>query len=262
MIKEKSCGCIIIEDNRVLLVKHQKGHWGFPKGHVEENETEMETAIREVKEETNLDVEIVDNKRYTEEYITDKGNEKEVVYFYAKKIGGEIYSQEEEVSETKWFSFEDALQIITYKESKETFRKFLEENNFKIEKRMNKEELIKLIESLEIDYEEFWILSSSALLLRDLFPDAGDLDIAVTEKGLEQLKKKYNLKQKANGWYQVNDKIECVVDTKEPWKIEKIGKYNVQSLEKYLEFLKMSNREKDKVRIELVEKALEMKKRD
>ena len=129
MVKEKSCGCIIIEDNRVLLVKHQKGHWGFPKGHVEKNETEMETAIREVKEETNLDVKIVDNTRFVEEYITDKGNEKEVVYFYAKKVGGEIKSQEEEVSETKWFSFEEARQVITYKESKETFRKFLEVND-------------------------------------------------------------------------------------------------------------------------------------
>ena len=74
---------------------------------------------------------------------------------------------------------------------------------------------------------------------------------------LKQLKDKYQLIQKANGWYQDNDKIECVLDQKEPWKIEKMGKYNLQSLEKYLEFLKESKREKDKARIKLVEKALE-----
>ena len=61
---------------------------------------------------------------------------------------------------------------------------------------MKKEELIKLIENLGVDYEEFWILSSSALVLRDLFPDAGDLDIAVTEEGLNQLQNKYDLKKK------------------------------------------------------------------
>ena len=56
--KEKACGCIIIENGQVLLIQQTEGHWGFPKGHVEEGETELETAIREVKEETNLDVEV------------------------------------------------------------------------------------------------------------------------------------------------------------------------------------------------------------
>ena len=122
-----------------------------------------------------------------------------------------------------------------------------------MEKRMNKEELIELIESLKIDREEFWILSSGALVLRGLYPDAGDLDIAVTEKGLQQLRENYNLIEKANGWYIVNDKVECILDTKEPWKIEKWGEYNLQSIEKYYEFLKESNREKDNARIPLIE---------
>lgn len=122
-----------------------------------------------------------------------------------------------------------------------------------MEKRMNKEELIELLESLKIDKNEFWILSSGALVMREIYPDAGDLDIAVTERGLQQLKDNYNLKQKANGWYIVNDKVECVLDTKEDWKIEKYGEYNLQSIEKYYEFLKNSNREKDKARIPLVE---------
>ena len=122
-----------------------------------------------------------------------------------------------------------------------------------MEKRMNKEELMELIRSLKIDNEEFWILSSGALVIRGIYPNAGDLDIAVTEKGLQQLRENYNLIEKANGWYIVNDKVECILDTKEPWKIEKFGEYNLQSIEKYYEFLKESNREKDKARIPLVE---------
>lgn len=122
-----------------------------------------------------------------------------------------------------------------------------------MEKRMNKEELIELIESLKIDKNEYWILSSGALVIRGIYPDAGDLDIAVTKKGLQELKNNYDLKKKGNDWYIVNDKIECVLDTKETWKIEKYGEYNLQSIEMYYKFLKGSIREKDKARIPLVE---------
>ncbi|MBR6690662.1 MAG: hypothetical protein IKL65_04965 [Bacilli bacterium] len=131
-----------------------------------------------------------------------------------------------------------------------------------MEKRMNKKELLELIESLKIDKDEFWVLSSSALVLRGLFPDAGDLDMAVTEKGLEQLKNNYDLKQKENGWYIVNDKIECVLDVKEDWKIEKLGNYNLESLEKYFEFLKTSKREKDVIKYNIVKEELSKRKVD
>ena len=129
-----------------------------------------------------------------------------------------------------------------------------------MEKRMNKEELIKLIESLKVDKNEFWILSSGALVIRGIYPDAGDLDIAVTEKGLKELKNNYDLKEKGKGWYEINEKIECVLDTKEPWKIEKVEGYNLQSIEKYYEFLKESHREKDKARIPLIEKYIKKEK--
>lgn len=119
---------------------------------------------------------------------------------------------------------------------------------------MIKEELINLIENLGIDYEEFWILSTSALVIRGLYPDAGDLDIAVTEKGLEQLKQRFELKQKPNGWYIVNDNVECVLDTKEEWKVEKYSKYNLESIAKYYKYLVSSTREKDKVKLEIVER--------
>ena len=81
-----------------------------------------------------------------------------------------------------------------------------------MEKRMNKKELLALIETLKIDKEEFWVLSSGALTLRDIYPDAGDLDIAVTNEGLKQLNENYNLIKKNNEWYIVTDKIECVCD--------------------------------------------------
>ena len=128
--------------------------------------------------------------------------------------------------------------------------------------RMNKEELLELLKTLKINKEEFWILSSSALVLRDLFPDAGDLDIAVTDIGLEQLKQNYNLKQKENGWYIVTDKIECVCDgpkEKLKYQPELLENYYVQNLEEYYNYLLNSNREKDKQRIDIVKEELNKK---
>lgn len=126
---EKSCGCIIIENSKVLLIKQIKGIWGFPKGHVEKDETELETAIREVKEETNIDVEVQEDKRYTMNYKTDKGADKEVVLFLAKKIGGDIKPQESEVSVIEWLDFDESIKKISYENTKELFRKVLVDNN-------------------------------------------------------------------------------------------------------------------------------------
>ena len=63
--KETSCGCIITKNNKVLLVYEKRGNfWGFPKGHMEAGETEIDTAKREVKEEVGMEVDIDTSKRY------------------------------------------------------------------------------------------------------------------------------------------------------------------------------------------------------
>mgnify|MGYP000027250584 CR=1 FL=1 len=129
---------------------------------------------------------------------------------------------------------------------------------------MKKEELINLLNSINVDKEEFWILSSGALVLREIYEDAGDLDIAVTDIGLQQLKNNYSLIQKDNGWYIVNDKIECVCDGSKDnlkYQPELLGNgYYVQNIYDYLEYLKSSQREKDKLRIPLVEEYINKNK--
>ena len=126
--------------------------------------------------------------------------------------------------------------------------------------RMNKEQLIKLIESVKIDKTEFWLLSSSALVMRGVYPDAGDLDIAVTEKGLEQLKQNYNLVSKGNGFYIVTDNVECVCNgeiEKLEYKPNLIDGYLCQNIYEYLNYLNSSDREKDKLRIPIVEEYID-----
>lgn len=129
---EKACGCIIIDNGKVLLIQQNEGWWGFPKGHVEIGETEVETAIREVKEETNIDVVPDKNKRYVQEYMLKNGVLKQVVLFVASKVSNEIKAQECEVKNVKWFNFKDALSAITYEDTKKLLRDALADNNYKI----------------------------------------------------------------------------------------------------------------------------------
>lgn len=116
MKKEKSCGTIIVNNKKVLIIQQLKsGNFGFPKGHVENNETEVQTAIRETKEETNLDVKILENKRYTISYTKNKNIEKEVVYFLATiNDNFELIKQENEIMNIIWVDIENVLSVITH----------------------------------------------------------------------------------------------------------------------------------------------------
>jgi 8-oxo-dGTP pyrophosphatase MutT (NUDIX family) len=118
MKKEKSCGVLVFDDNKILMVHHNKGHWGFPKGHVEEGETEEETAIREVKEETNCDAEIESSYRDMITYSPKEGVMKDVVYFIGKPITKNLINQEEEVSEVLFVPIKEAKLLITYEDEK------------------------------------------------------------------------------------------------------------------------------------------------
>lgn len=115
MKKEKSCGAIIVNDKKqVLLVKQTLGHYGFPKGHVEENETEEETAIREVKEETNIDIEITSNKRFIVSYKTREDVVKDVIYFIARPLSYDVKPQETEVAEILWVNINEVSNYLGF----------------------------------------------------------------------------------------------------------------------------------------------------
>lgn len=125
---------------------------------------------------------------------------------------------------------------------------------------MNKEELLNLIESIKIDSNEFTLLSTAALVLRGIRDNAKDLDIAVTQKGLDELMKNYPLKKKNDEWYIVTDKVECILDDM-VGKKEMIGKYYLQDIHDYLAFLESSDRQKDKDKIPVVKEYIVARKK-
>ena len=128
--KEKSCGCIILKNKKDLLVyEKNRNFWGFPKGNKENGENEIETAIREVKEEVGLDVEIYKERRYTLNYIIRDEIDKTTVLYIAKAKNDEIIMQENEIENIRWCSFEEALNILTFDNWKEMFKKVIEDLN-------------------------------------------------------------------------------------------------------------------------------------
>lgn len=127
---EKSCGAILLRKDtdcdRVMIIRHKNGgHWSFPKGHVEKGETETETAIREIKEETGYDAIIDTGFRETVTFSPYEGTMKDVVYFAGEIASGSETAQEAEVLDIKFCCFEEAMEYITYDNDKELLRKFI-----------------------------------------------------------------------------------------------------------------------------------------
>ena len=126
-VKEKSCGAIIYKyENgglRFLISKHKQGHYSFTKGHVENNETEVETALREIKEETNLDVKLDTGFREINTYSPRLGSIKDVIYFIATPTSEDLKIQEHEIIEALWLNYEDSLKTITNDSDKEILKK-------------------------------------------------------------------------------------------------------------------------------------------
>ena len=126
MIYEKSCGGIVYRkfhgNTEILLIKHLKsGYWSFPKGHVEGDETEEETAKREIKEETNIDVYIDAGFRETVTYSPRKDARKEVVYFVARARNFDYIPQLEEIADIRrlvFFAVAHCLNLLAYDNDK------------------------------------------------------------------------------------------------------------------------------------------------
>jgi 8-oxo-dGTP diphosphatase len=105
-----STAIIPYSNNQILLIKRNTrpfvGYWALPGGRKDPEETIDQTIIREVKEETGLDVSIV---KVVGEYV-EKGIEEDIDYeyyptcFVVKPVGGELKKQDSEIQEIKLFN--------------------------------------------------------------------------------------------------------------------------------------------------------------
>lgn len=126
---EHSCGIVLFHENKVLLLKYKGGgHWDFPKGHIENNESETETALRELKEETGIsEVTLFSDFREIIEYSFRKGRstiKKQVIYFLGETEETNITLSHEHTN-FLWVNSDNALHTITYQKSKSILNKAL-----------------------------------------------------------------------------------------------------------------------------------------
>ena len=132
--REKSVGAIVFrkEGSKIyyLLLNYGNGYWGFPKGRQEKGEEDLETARREIKEETGLeDLEFIDGFKEKINYYFQRkrGNKKilifkEAIFYLAKTQKKEIKISFEHLG-YKWLPFEKAMEQLTFDNNKEVLKK-------------------------------------------------------------------------------------------------------------------------------------------
>jgi 8-oxo-dGTP pyrophosphatase MutT (NUDIX family) len=137
MPSEKSCGAVIFKRNgnrKYLLLHYEGGHWDFVKGHVEKNETERQTVLRETEEEAGLtELTFVEGYRQPISYYYRRAGKtvyKEVIFYLVESKTNVVKLSREHVG-FDWLRYDRAYERLTYKNAKDTLRKaheFLEKS--------------------------------------------------------------------------------------------------------------------------------------
>lgn len=121
--RETSCGAVVYKSREVLLEHMIQGHTSIPKGHVEGIDASLfATAVREVKEETGIDIRRSDPKTYKIYYSPKEGVTKKVIFFLAEPIGGEEEVQTSEVNSIEWVDIDLAIEKVTYQTDKRVLK--------------------------------------------------------------------------------------------------------------------------------------------
>ena len=130
MIKEKSVGCVTfyLKENQryYLLLRYISNHWGLVKGHIEANETEKQTLIREIHEETKLEeFEIIPNFKESSTYTYSRNNQRfdKLISYYLVKSNNFNIIISDEHKEYTWLKYEEAIDRVTYKNTKAILKK-------------------------------------------------------------------------------------------------------------------------------------------
>ena len=129
MFQEKSCGAVVFANDtevKYLLLHYEAGHWDFVKGNVEPNESEKDTVIRELKEETGIvDAKFIEGFREKIEYFYRRqGNtiHKEVIFFLIEAHTEKVELSYEHVG-FDWQDYQRALEKLTFKNAKDILQK-------------------------------------------------------------------------------------------------------------------------------------------
>jgi 8-oxo-dGTP pyrophosphatase MutT (NUDIX family) len=130
VIREKSCGAVVFikkdDQTKYLLLNYAAGHWDFVKGNVEINETEKETVLRELKEETGItDATFIENFKETIAYFYRRQGltvHKEVVFFIIETHTEKVELSFEHVGYI-WLDYKHAMEKLNFKNAKDVLQR-------------------------------------------------------------------------------------------------------------------------------------------
>ncbi len=129
-IYEKSCGVVLFRiekgERYYLLLHYPGGHWDFGKGHVEKDENEIETALREMKEETGISkIVLKKDFRYKVDYYYRRERRlyhKDVIFFIGKTSEEKVKISHEHQGST-WLPYEEAMKELTFDNAQKLLKK-------------------------------------------------------------------------------------------------------------------------------------------
>ena len=128
-LNEKSCGAVVYSKSSevsYLLLQYEAGHWDFVKGNVEEGETEKDTTVRELSEETGIaDAQFIEGFREKIAYFYKRQGStvyKEVIFFLMEAKSTKVVLSFEHVG-FDWLPYERAMAKLTFKNAREVLQK-------------------------------------------------------------------------------------------------------------------------------------------
>lgn len=129
-VKHHSCGVLVykmIKDTPTfLLLKYPHGHIDFPKGHIEENESLTECALRELKEETGIDqVKLINGffEQISYYYLENQTRHYKVVDFFLGETSASNVTVSNEHLDFIWADFDKSLELLTFDNAKDLLLK-------------------------------------------------------------------------------------------------------------------------------------------
>jgi bis(5'-nucleosidyl)-tetraphosphatase len=118
--------CRTEEGILVLIIRHEAGHWGFPKGHPEGTETPLQTARRELREETGIsECTLVPTTRFSERYHFIRSGvptPKLVRYFLGWTTMQKVVPQQGELIDAAWLPYDEAVKRLSHRNAKRILR--------------------------------------------------------------------------------------------------------------------------------------------
>jgi bis(5'-nucleosidyl)-tetraphosphatase len=129
VLREKSCGAVVFLKNsevKYLLLHYEAGHWDFVKGNVELNESEQETVIRELREETRItDAKFIEDFKEKIDYFYRRQGvtiHKEVIFFLMETHTETVTISFEHVGYI-WLNYQQAKEKLTFKNARDVLQK-------------------------------------------------------------------------------------------------------------------------------------------